>query len=278
MKKINIFFKDIYYGERLKDFLSKELKSFDIVCKNNIDDLELSTLTITDYDIKKDYWSFKLATDKEKYQSIDKLSTSIKNEYDKNKRKYEGAKIISFVNLSSNELQNDFLNKTLLNIGAKAKLLLVDMTNFYLFSKDNSQISVDSLLLNKTKENNFLTNKIQNYYYLSNSRIPLEMDKEINYSKILEYVKNSDFEYIIINLSSYINQKNKYLLNKSDSIIFFNQNLENHYSKEKYTNILDTLINSDIPKIEVYQNKKLTKISTLNNKNLTFDQFIGELC
>lgn len=278
MKKINIFFKDSYYGERLKDFLSKELKSFDIVCKNNIDDLESSSLTITDYDLKKDYWSLKLISDKEKYQAIDKLSSMIQIEYNKNKRKYEGAKIISFVNLSSNELQNDFLNKILLDLGRKSKVLLLDMTNFYLFSKDNSQISVDNLLLNETKQKAFLTNKVQNYYYLSNSRIPLEMDKESNYSKVIDSVKNSDFEYIIINLSSYINQKNKYLLNKSDSIIFFNQNFENHYSKDKYTNILDTLINSDIPRIEVYQNKKITKITNQNNENLTFDQFIGELC
>lgn len=263
---IEILIDDKLYSSNL----SKNLKKFyDFNCKiiESVDEYDTKNLLITDKSLS--VLCLNLYNDKLKYQSIDKLKKLID---DKIKEKIDNDKvpiIISVLNLSRLTNSNPIVLDLYKCFSYKKNSLLVNF-NYYHKYYNTDEITIDNLFLS-LEDLPVSSNSFSNISYLSASKLPKEINKKDNYIKIINRLKKLKYDYIFIDITFDITDKNIFIIDNSDILIkYINFDADENYLGE-IKPYMDKYF-KDKKVYEIIENKRTLKIN-----NLTEDEFFNSL-
>lgn len=270
MKKINTMFQDKRYEKKLKELFEYYDKDLEIKSIENIKYNEEDILLLTDQELEKDIWSIGFVKDEFKYQNTRLIYNLVIKELKEESRRMKKAKIVCFANVYNNFENSNLLNNLARHLGKESKVLVVNLSNLAYSQSKDREISIDTLLFLEDTEQEFVVNNAESYDYLTTSKIPLEISKFENYSKIINILKNSKYSHIFINICLYIDQKNIDILNSSDSIIYYYS--YNQESKTDERNFLTNIVSPKIKQVKIYQDKNSYRVLKSNQDNVNINK------
>ncbi|MFM1581149.1 hypothetical protein ABGF48_02950 [Helcococcus bovis] len=249
MKNIKLYMLDIVYSQHL----CKLLNYYDdircsIVENYNRDDTE--SIYITDFFVEENKNVVKLMSQSEKYQNVDNIYEMISEKYSLINSYSEEIKIISFVNISENRSNNLLAEDLYKEFNKKYRSILVNCNYFYDYGLVENEIGLESLLF-VDDSGDIAVNKSKNIDYIGASSIPIETNKTENIKKILNTIKNMNYNFAIMDLSFSLNKRNLEILKNSDIIIYyFPINSDEIFISKNIQNITNILnITNNIKKI-----------------------------
>lgn len=271
---IEILIKDSSYTKYLVKNLNKYygIKSTII---NSFDEYDSRKVLVTDQNL--DILSVNLYNDKLKYQSIDKIKELIDYIIEKKKESEKVPLIISILNLSSLTNHNQMVQQIYDLFPKDKKRLVVNFNYFYKYYEQN-EITIDNLIFSN-EELNISTNSFSKFSYLSASKLPIVINKKEHYIKVMEKIKKLKFDYIFMDITFAISNKNIHIINESDVVIYHetqNGDAEYIYSTKKFLNKI--LKNQHIYLIN--ESKKTVKIKSIKEEEFfdNLEEFIKNLC
>lgn len=263
MRKILFLMRDKFYQEVLSEKLSSR---FELTCRiiEDINEIE-DELVITDYILDEKIWKLDFSSQDIKYQNINSIYEMIEKAFIERAEENRKAKIISVYSLSVSHPENTFVTELARQFSKENKTLLVNLNYFYSYKDELSDIGLDSLLFVDETSRSVRTNKLFNMEYLSSSKLPFEMEKESNYSKVIKILKNLNYDYIFIDISHQISSKIIEFLKNTDLIVYY-QNLDiNQKYKHSLINFIDNNSLSS-EKIYIESNEKGHKVLKNNDE------------
>ncbi len=271
---IEILIKDSSYTKYLVKNLNKYygIKSTII---NSFDEYDSRKVLVTDQNL--DILSVNLYNDKLKYQSIDKIKELIDYIIEKKKESEKVPLIISILNLSSLTNHNQMVQQIYDLFPKDKKRLVVNFNYFYKYYEQN-EITIDNLIFSN-EESNISTNSFSKFSYLSASKLPIVINKKEHYIKVMEKIKKLKFDYIFMDITFVISNKNIHIINESDVVIYHetqNGDAEYIYSTKEFLNKI--LKNQHIYLIN--ESKKTVKIKSIKEEEFfdNLEEFIKNLC
>lgn len=271
---IEILIKDSSYTKYLVKNLNKYygIKSTII---NSFDEYDSRKVLVTDQNL--DILSVNLYNDKLKYQSIDKIKELIDYIIEKKKESEKVPLIISILNLSSLTNHNQMVQQIYDLFPKDKKRLVVNFNYFYKYYEQN-EITIDNLIFSN-EESNISTNSFSKFSYLSASKLPIVINKKEHYIKVMEKIKKLKFDYIFMDITFAISNKNIHIINESDVVIYHetqNGDAEYIYSTKEFLNKI--LKNQHIYLIN--ESKKTVKIKSIKEEEFfdNLEEFIKNLC
>ena len=271
---IEILIKDSSYTKYLVKNLNKYygIKSTII---NSFDEYDSRKVLVTDQNL--DILSVNLYNDKLKYQSIDKIKELIDYIIEKKKESEKVPLIISILNLSSLTNHNQMVQQIYDLFPKDKKRLVVNFNYFYKYYEQN-EITIDDLIFSN-EESNISTNSFSKFSYLSASKLPIVINKKEHYIKVMEKIKKLKFDYIFMDITFVISNKNIHIINESDVVIYHetqNGDAEYIYSTKEFLNKI--LKNQHIYLIN--ESKKTVKIKSIKEEEFfdNLEEFIKNLC
>lgn len=271
---IEILIKDSSYTKYLVKNLNKYygIKSTII---NSFDEYDSRKVLVTDQNL--DILSVNLYNDKLKYQSIDKIKELIDYIIEKKKESEKVPLIISILNLSSLTNHNQMVQQIYDLFPKDKKRLVVNFNYFYKYYEQN-EITIDNLIFSN-EESNISTNSFSKFSYLSASKLPIVINKKEHYIKVMEKIKKLKFDYIFMDITFAISNKNIHIINESDIVIYHetqNGDAEYIYSTKEFLNKI--LKNQHIYLIN--ESKKTVKIKSIKEEEFfdNLEEFIKNLC
>ncbi|MDO4604923.1 MAG: hypothetical protein Q4B23_02970 [Helcococcus sp.] len=271
---IEILIKDSSYTKYLVKNLNKYygIKSTII---NSFDEYDSRKVLVTDQNL--DILSVNLYNDKLKYQSIDKIKELIDYIIEKKKESEKVPLIISILNLSSLTNHNQMVQQIYDLFPKDKKRLVVNFNYFYKYYEQN-EITIDNLIFSN-EESNISTNSFSKFSYLSASKLPVVINKKEYYIKVMEKIKKLKFDYIFMDITFAISNKNIHIINESDVVIYHetqNGDAEYIYSTKEFLNKI--LKNQHIYLIN--ESKKTVKIKSIKEEEFfdNLEEFIKNLC
>lgn len=237
MRKILFLMRDKFYQEVLSEKLSSR---FELTCRiiEDINEIE-DELVITDYILDEKIWKLDFSSQDIKYQNINSIYEMIEKAFIERAEENRKAKIISVYSLSDSHPENTFVTELARQFSKENKTLLVNLNYFYSYKDELSDIGLDSLLFVDETSKSVRTNKLFNMEYLSSSKLPFEMEKESNYSKVIKILKNLKYDYIFIDISHQISSKIIEFLKNTDLIVYYQNSDINQKYKHSLINFID---------------------------------------
>ncbi len=222
---IEILIEDKIYAKQLAKNLEKYYQINSTIIKS-YDEYDNKKVLITDQAL--DIICVSLYNDDLKYKSIDKIKELIDNVVQKKKESEKVPLIISVLNLSSLSNHNEMVRQLYNSFPKEKKKLVINFNYFYKYYESN-EITVDNLIFSNY-ETNISTNSFLNFSYLSASKLPIEINKEEYYKKVMNNIKKLNFDYIFIDITFTISNKNIYIVENSDVVIYHvSQNSDKEY-------------------------------------------------
>lgn len=269
MNKLVFYMKDKYYSKILGKYLQNIESEFEIIFVESIDSLDTNTLCISDYNLGPEYWWIDFSKDRIKYQMIDNIIDLINNEINNQINRPFTPNLFSII-LFINDHKKDFINRLVAIKNKYEKTLLVDFSNFSLKNRE-LEIGVDTLLLQKDNSYNKLSvNKFEGFDYLVATKLPIEMDNEENFSKVLDVLKNANYQNIYLVLDAYVNKRILATINESYKLIIVDEDISKVKSKA-FLDTVKTYIRQDTQIVQVSKGKNEYKVSSDKN-NLTLEK------
>ena len=244
MKNIKLYMLDIVYSQHLWKLLNyyDDIRC-SIVENYNRDDTE--SIYITDFFVEENKNVIKLMSQSEKYQNVDNIYEMISEKYSLINSYSEDIKIISFVNISENRSNNLLAEDLYKEFNKKYRSILVNCNYFYDYGLVENEIGLESLLF-VDDSGDIAVNKSKNIDYIGASYIPIETNKTENIKKILNTIKNMNYNFAIIDLSFSLNKRNLEILKNSDIIIYyFPINSDEIFISKNIQNITNILNNTN---------------------------------
>lgn len=263
MRKILFLMRDKFYQEVLSEKLSSR---FELTCRiiEDINEIE-DELVITDYILDEKIWKLDFSSQDIKYQNINSIYEMIEKAFIERAEENRKAKIISVYSLSDSHPENTFVTELARQFSKENKTLLVNLNYFYSYKDELSDIGLDSLLFVDETSKSVRTNKLFNMEYLSSSKLPFEMEKESNYSKVIKILKNLKYDYIFIDISHQISSKIIEFLKNTDLIVYYQNSDINQKYKHSLINFIDNNSLSS-EKIYIESNEKGHKVLKNNDE------------
>lgn len=271
---IEILIKDSVYSKQLMKNLNKYYGINSIIIKS-FDEYDKRKVLVTDESL--DIICVNLYNDKLKYQSIDKIKELIDYVSEKKKEIEKVPLIISVLNLSSLSNHNNMVRRLYDLFPKDKKKLLVNFNYFYKYYEPN-EITIDNLIFSND-ELNISTNSFLNFSYLSASKLPIKINKEEHYHNVMKKIKKLNFDYIFIDITFAISNKNLHIIKESDVIIFH----ETQNGDEEYIKSIEEFLNKILKNQYIYsinETKKSVKINSIKEEEFfgTLEEFTKYLC
>lgn len=271
---IEILIKDSAYSKQLMKNLNKYYGINSIIIKS-LDEYDKRKVLVTDESL--DIICVNLYNDKLKYQSIDKIKNLIDYVSEKKKEIEKVPLIISVLNLSSLSNHNSMVRQLYYLFPEDKKKLLVNFNYFYKYYEPN-EITIDNLIFSND-ELNISTNSFLNFSYLSASKLPIEINKEEHYHNVMKKIKKLNFDYIFIDITFAISNKNLHIIKESDVIIFH----ETQNGDEEYIKSIEEFLNKILKNQFIYsinETKKSVKINSIKEEEFfeNLEEFTKYLC
>lgn len=271
---IEILIKDSAYSKQLMKNLNKYYGINSIIIKS-LDEYDKRKVLVTDESL--DIICVNLYNDKLKYQSIDKIKELIDYVSEKKKEIEKVPLIISVLNLSSLSNHNNMVRRLYDLFPKDKKKLLVNFNYFYKYYEPN-EITIDNLIFSND-ELNISTNSFLNFSYLSASKLPIKINKEEHYHNVMKKIKKLNFDYIFIDITFAISNKNLHIIKESDVIIFH----ETQNGDEEYIKSIEEFLNKILKNQYIYsinETKKSVKINSIKEEEFfgNFEEFTKYLC
>lgn len=271
---IEILIKDSAYSKQLMKNLNKYYGINSIIIKS-LDEYDKRKVLVTDESL--DIICVNLYNDKLKYQSIDKIKELIDYVSEKKKEIEKVPLIISVLNLSSLSNHNNMVRRLYDLFPKDKKKLLVNFNYFYKYYEPN-EITIDNLIFSND-ELNISTNSFLNFSYLSASKLPIKINKEEHYHNVMKKIKKLNFDYIFIDITFAISNKNLHIIKESDVIIFH----ETQNGDEEYIKSIEEFLNKILKNQYIYsinETKKSVKINSIKEEEFfgNLEEFTKYLC
>lgn len=262
MKKIIIFMKDSNYANSLSKSLNSRYEGLNCEVFDEIsDDISNDILILTDKDINKKQWYLDLSKDNNRYKGLDHIFSLINDSFES---RFLDRKIITFANMSQRLTNNPGALEMSKELVKKGSTLLINFNNFHNYGFYKNEIGLESLLF-LSSEDTMEFNTYEGLNYLNSSYLPLQINKEDNYQKILNEIKNSNFNFILIDLCFSISKRDLDILSISNQIVFYNSQ---NFDKELLNKTM-AMINNDNKitenKLLIQQENKGFRVITNNN-------------
>lgn len=262
MKKIIIFMKDSNYANSLSKSLNSRYEGLNCEVFDEIsDDISNDILILTDKDINKKQWYLDLSKDNNRYKGLDHIFSLINDSFES---RFLDRKIITFANMSQRLTNNPGALEMSKELVKKGSTLLINFNNFHNYGFYKNEIGLESLLF-LSSEDTMEFNTYEGLNYLNSSYLPLQINKEDNYQKILNEIKNSNFNFILIDLCFSISKRDLDILSISNQIVFYNSQ---NFDKELLNKTME-MINNDNKitenKLLIQQENKGFRVITNNN-------------
>lgn len=262
---IEILIEDKMYAKQLAKNLKKYYKINSTIIKS-YDQYDNKNLLITDKSL--DIICVSLYNDDLKYKSIDKIKELIDKIVQKKKESEKVPLIISILNLSYLSNYNDMVRQIYDSFPKEKKKLVINFNYFYKYYESN-EITIDNLIFSNY-ETNISTNSFLNFSYLSASKLPIEINKDEYYKKVMNTIKTLNFDYIFIDLTFTISNKNIYIVENSDVVIYH----ESQNSDEEYIVSMQEFLNKILKNKYIYsinESKKSLRIKSMKGEDF-FDK------
>lgn len=271
---IEILIKDGAYSKHLMKNLDRYYGIKSTIIKS-FDEYDKRKVLVTDESL--DIICVNLYNDELKYQSIDKIKELIDDVSQKKKESEKVPLIISVLNLSSLSNHNSMVRQLYDLFPEDKKILLVNFNYFYKYYAPN-EITIDNLIFSND-ESNISTNSFLNFSYLTASKLPIEINNKEHYIKIMEKLKKINFDYIFIDITFAISNKNLHIVKESDVVILY----ETQNSDYEYIKSIEEFLNKILKNQYIYsinESKKSVKINSKKEGEFfeNLEEFIKHLC
>lgn len=271
---IEILIKDSCYAKNLVKNLNKYYGINSTIIKS-ISNYDKRKVLVTDENL--DILCVSLYSEELKYQSIDRIKLLIDQISEKKKESEKEPLIISILNLSSLSNYNEMVRQIYNSFPENKKCLVVNFNYFYKYY-DPNEITIDNLIFSNDKTD-ITTNSFSKFSYLSASKLPIAINKEQHYIKVMDKIKKLSYDYIFIDITFTLSSKNLHIIKESDIVIYH----ETQNGDEQYIKSIEEFLNKILKYQNIYlinESRKSVKIKSIKGEEFFYnlEEFTKHIC